>query len=215
MPPLQSFLLITREVEDQPVSLEQKTTREASLDAAKFIRLFYLRLTTQGVKTTLLWMYNVLNRWLIDRPSRGLSQITPQLFVGGQFRRRGWRVLQRWGISAVVNLRAEFDDRQLNLDLGRYCYIPAEDDQTPGLAELQQGAEFIAEEIQRGGKVYVHCGSGVGRAPTMAAAYLVSLGHAPEEAWGIIRRSRPFIRLTRVQREQIERLAESIRKPVP
>ncbi len=196
------------------MSLEQKTAREASLDAVKFVRLLYLRLTTQGVRTTLLWMYNVINRWLIDRPARSLSQITPQLFVGGQFRRRGWRVLQRWGITAVVNLRSEFDDRRLKIGLEQYLYIPTDDDQTPGLDELQQGAEFIAGEIRRGGKVYVHCGSGVGRAPTMAAAYLVSLGHAPGEAWEIIRQVRPFIRPTCVQREQIERLAEILRKPV-
>ncbi len=192
------------------MSLEQKTTHEASLDALKFFRLLYLRLTTQGVRVTLLWMYNVLNRYLIDRPARRLSQVTPQLFVGAQFGRRGWRALQRWGISAVVNLRGEFDDRRLGVDLGRYLYIPTEDDQTPSVDELRQGAEFIAGEIHQGGKVYIHCGSGVGRAPTMAAAYLISLGHVPEEAWEIIRRARPFIRPTRVQREQIERLAKTI-----
>ncbi len=197
------------------MSLEQKTAREASLDAWKFFRLLYLRLTTQGVRATLLWMYNVLNRWLIDRPARSLSQITPQIFVGGQFRRRGWRVLQRWGISAVVNLRAEFDDRKLGVDLGQYHYIPTEDDNTPTVDELREGAAFIAAEIERGGKVYIHCGSGVGRAPTMAAAYLVSQGRTPQEAWDLIRRSRPFIRPTRVQREQIERLAEAIRLPQP
>lgn len=194
------------------MSLGQKTAREASLDVLKFFRLLYVRLTTQGLKPTVLWIYNVINRWLIDRPARGLSQITPQLYVGGQFRRRGWRTLQGWGISAVVNLRSEFDDRQLGVDLGRYLYIPTEDDHTPSVDELRQGAEFIAEEIHRGGKVYVHCGSGVGRAPTMAAAYLVSLGHVPTEAWEIIRRARPFIRPTRVQREQIERLAQEIQR---
>lgn len=195
------------------MNLEQKTAREASLDVSKFFRLLYLRLTTQGVRTTLLWIYNVLNRTLIDHPARVLSQITPQLFVGGQFRRRGWRVLRRWGISAVVNLRAELDDRSLGVDLGRYLYLPTEDDQTPTVEELKQGVEFIAGEIQRGGRVYVHCGSGVGRAPTMAAAYLVSLGKTPQQAWEIIRRVRPFIRPTRVQREQLERLAGEIRQP--
>ncbi len=195
------------------MNLEQKTTREASLDISKFFRLLYLRLTTQGLRTTLLWMYNVLNRTLIDHPAQSLSQITPQLFVGGQFRRRGWRVLRGWGISAVVNLRAELDDRSLGVDLGRYLYLPTEDDQTPTVEELRQGVEFIAGEIQRGGKVYVHCGSGVGRAPTLAAAYLVSLGNTPQQGWEIIRRVRPFIRPTRVQREQLERLAREIHRP--
>lgn len=190
------------------MDLEKKTSREASLNIVKFFRLFFLRLTTQGFRTTLMWMYNVLNRWVIDRPVRRLSEVTPQLFVGGQFRRRGWQVLQRWGISAVVNLREEFDDRELGVDLGRYHYIPTEDDQVPSLEELAGGVAFIAEEIRHGGKVYIHCGSGVGRAPTMTAAYLVSLGNTPDTAWQTIRQARPFIRPTRIQVEQVKRLSE-------
>ena len=193
---------------------EQKTTREASLNVMKFFRLFYLRLTTQGARTTFLWLANVLNRYLIDHPIRRLCQVTPQLFVGAQFGERGWRVLKRWGISAVVNLRKEFDDIDLDIDLDRYHYIPTEDDNTPTLDELREGVEFIAAEIERGGKVYIHCGSGVGRAPTMAAAYFVSRGSSVQEACETIRRIRPFIRPTRVQREQLERLAVDY-KPKP
>ena len=128
---------------------EQKTTREASLNVMKFFRLFYLRLTTQGARTTFLWLANVLNRYLIDHPIRRLCQVTPQLFVGAQFGERGWRVLKRWGISAVVNLRKEFDDIDLDIDLDRYHYIPTEDDNTPTLDELREGVEFIAAEIER------------------------------------------------------------------
>jgi len=189
------------------VSLDQKTTHEASLDLSKFLRLLYLRLTTQGVRTTILWIHNIINRYLIDRPVQRLCQITPQLFVGAQFGKRGWSVLQRWGISAVINLRKEFDDIDLKVDIQRYLYIPTEDDNTPTLDELREGVDFIAAEIERGGKVYVHCGSGVGRAPTMAAAYLVYSGKTVSEAWEIIKKKRPFIRPTRIQREQLEQLA--------
>jgi len=195
------------------VSLDQKTSHEASLDTVKFFRLFYVRLTTQGVKATLLWMHNLVNRLIIDKPVRRLCQVTPQLFVGAQFHRRGWRVLKSWGVSAVIDLREEFDDRSLGVDLGRYLYIPTEDDHVPTIEELQQGVAFITNEIDHGGKVYIHCGSGVGRAPTMAAAYLVSLGSTPEAAWEIVRKARPFIRPTRVQVEQLERLAASQPQP--
>ncbi len=195
------------------MSLDQKTSHEASLDTVKFFRLFYVRLTTQGVKATLLWMHNLVNRLIIDKPVRRLCQVTPQLFVGAQFHRRGWRVISSWDVNAVVNLREEFDDRSLGVDLGRYLYIPIEDDHVPTLEELNRGVDFIASEIGRGGKVYIHCGSGVGRAPTMAAAYLVSLGSTPQTAWDLIRKARPFIRPTRVQVEQIERLAASQSQP--
>jgi protein-tyrosine phosphatase len=65
----------------------------------------------------------------------------------------------------------------------------------------------MLEEIERGGGVYVHCGAGVGRAPSMAAAYLVSTGLTADEAWATIREVRPFIRPKPEQMAQIERFA--------
>jgi protein-tyrosine phosphatase len=65
----------------------------------------------------------------------------------------------------------------------------------------------VQEEVANGGVVYVHCGSGVGRAPTMVAAYLISTGMAPEQAWACIQAVRPFIRPTPPQLEQIARFA--------
>ncbi|MBE9506635.1 MAG: dual specificity protein phosphatase family protein, partial [Chloroflexi bacterium] len=70
---------------------------------------------------------------------------------------------------------------------------------------------FIAEEVAQGGGIYVHCGAGVGRAATMAAAYLVSTGLTPDQAWARIREVRPFIRPKPVQIAQIERFAENLR----
>jgi protein-tyrosine phosphatase len=66
----------------------------------------------------------------------------------------------------------------------------------------------MAEQVANGGSVYVHCGSGIGRAPTMAAAYLISTGLTRDEAWETIRTVRPFIRPTAVQVERIEQFAD-------
>ena len=85
------------------------------MGVGKFFRLLRLRLLTQGLKPTLLWMANVFNRKLIDRPIRSQCQVTDQLFVGPQFKQRGWRELQSWGITGVVNLRREFDDLSLGV----------------------------------------------------------------------------------------------------
>ena len=43
---------------------------------------------------------------------------------------------------------------------------------------LMRGVEFISDEIssRENAKIYIHCAAGCGRAPTMAAAYLVSHG---------------------------------------
>jgi protein-tyrosine phosphatase len=77
------------------------------------------------------------------------------------------------------------------------------------LDDLRRGVAFIREEIARGGGVYIHCGAGVGRAPALAAAYLVSTGLSPQEAWARIRAVRPFIRPKPAQIEQIEQFAAS------
>ena len=169
--------------------------------------ILWSRFTKQGLRVSVLWAADHIVRILTGAPIRRVSQVTPQLHVGGQYRRRGWPELKKRGITAVVNLRTEFDDAAAGIAPERYLYLPAVDDTPPTLEQLRQGADFIAEEIARGGGVYIHCGAGVGRAPTMAAAYLVSTGLTPDEAWARIRAVRPFIRIKPEQAAQIERFA--------
>jgi protein-tyrosine phosphatase len=119
--------------------------------------------------------------------------------------------MKKRGITAVVNMRLEFDDLTAGLAPERYLYLPTVDDDAPTLEHLRQGADFIAAEVQRGGVVYVHCGSGIGRAAIMAAAYLVTTGQTPREAWATIRRARPFIRPTPPQLRQLERFAAQLK----
>ena len=173
--------------------------------------ILWLRFTKQGLRVSMLWAADHAVRILTGAPIRSVSQITPQLHVGGQYRQRGWPELAKRGITAVVNLRTEFDDAAAGIAPQRYLYLPAVDDTPPTLEQLRQGADFIADEIGRGGGVYIHCGAGVGRAPTMAAAYLVSTGLTPDEAWARIRAVRPFIRIKPEQAVQIERFAQDAR----
>src|SRR5690606_26126006 len=83
-------------------------------------------------------------------------------------------------------------------------HLPTVDNEAPSLIHLEQGVDFIREYVQKGEGVYIHCWEGLGRGPTMAAAYLVSTGLTPDEAWGKIRETRPFIRPTEVQQKQLE-----------
>jgi predicted protein tyrosine phosphatase len=159
------------------------------------------------MRTTLLWAADHTVRRISGANILALSRISPHLHVGGQYRRHGWPRLAARGITAVVNLRVEFDDQQAGIAPSSYLYLPTVDDHAPSLVHLEQGVQFIEQEAAQGGGVFVHCGSGVGRAPTMAAAYLVRTGMSPDEAWARIREVRPFIRPTLVQVEQLERFA--------
>jgi protein tyrosine phosphatase (PTP) superfamily phosphohydrolase (DUF442 family) len=174
----------------------------------KGLRIVWERVTRQGMRPTALWAVDHAVRMITGANIRGLSQITSQLHVGGQHRRRGWKRLEARGITAVVNMRHEVDDRARGIAPPRYLYLPTVDDQAPTLDQLREGVAFIEREIAEGGGVYIHCGAGVGRAATMAAAYLVHSGLTPEEAWARIRQVRPFVRPTPPQIAQLERFAE-------
>ena len=178
------------------------------MKAIKGLDILWKRLTRQGVGVTMWWAADHAVRILTGAPIRRVSQITPQLHVGGQYRRRGWPTLESRGITAVVNLRIEFDDAEAGIAPEHYLYLPTEDDHAPTLEALSTGVAFIAEEIKEGGAVYVHCGSGIGRAATMAAAYLIGSGLTLDEACARIREARPFIRPTPPQLQQIEHYAD-------
>ncbi len=160
-----------------------------------------------GVYNTTLEFMDRFGRLAAGNSPHRFTRVAPGLYVGGQHTRRGLERLTTAGVTAIVSLRDEYDDKQGRRAPKRYLYLPTVDNTPPRLEDLRQGVAFIHEEINRGGSVYVHCRSGVGRAPTMAAAYLVSTGLTPAEAWARIRAARPFIRPNRRQREQLERFA--------
>jgi protein tyrosine phosphatase (PTP) superfamily phosphohydrolase (DUF442 family) len=173
----------------------------------KGLGILWYRLKQQGLRTTALWVADHAVRLVMGAPIRSVTQITPHLHVGGQYRRRGWPYLASRGISAVVNMRSEFDDQSAGIAPPRYLHLPTEDDHAPTLEQLKTGTAFVADEISRGGCVYIHCGAGVGRAATMAVAYLVSTGMSPDAAWARVRKVRPFIRPTEAQIRQLGRFA--------
>jgi hypothetical protein len=168
------------------------------------------RLRTQGLRTTLLWAYGRGLPGITGVPLLEFCQVTPNLYVGSQFNLFGKRMLEQRGIQACVNMRIEKDDAAIGLALARYLHLPTVDDDAPSTENLQKGVEFIREIIQSGGKVYIHCGAGVGRAPTMAAAYLIAEGHSLDEALAMIRKVRPFITITPPQLQQLKQFKETL-----
>ena len=113
--------------------------------------------------------------------------------------------MERLGINASVNMRMEYDDTTDNLNLDQYCHLPTVDDQAPSLEQLNLGVEFINRVVAQGGRVYIHCSGGIGRAPTMAAAYFISQGLKIDKAIGLISRSRPFVYINQAQINQLGR----------
>jgi hypothetical protein len=173
--------------------------------AIKGIDILLARLREQGVPAVRLWLRDHLLRAIQGVSPFDTSRVAPGLYVGGQHYRRGLRRMAEEGITASVSLRQSIDDAGRGVAMERHLWLPTTDDTPPTLEQLAEAAEFIREVRRDGRGVYVHCASGVGRAPTTAAAYLVSLGLEPNEAWSVIRRVRPFVRPRAVQLKQVER----------
>ena len=169
------------------------------------------RLRTQGMWINLVWLYGRGIPKITGNPLIKYSQLTPQVYVGSQYGQAGKRKLERLGINGDVNMRLEFDDAAHGLALAHYCHLPTVDDDPPTLEHLKQGAEFMHQVMAEGGTVYIHCAGGIGRAPTMGAAYFISQGLSLEQAIALIKKSRPFIRIMPAQMTQLQRF-EAVQK---
>ncbi len=173
------------------------------------MRRLYLHFKYQGVRKGVLAAYDKIARCVTGGPLTRFCRVTKDLWIGGQPRGAGMRTLRSQGITAVVNMRSEYDYPELaKLHELKYLRLPTDDDGAPALDDLARGVEFITDEIESGGRVYVHCWEGVGRSATMAAAYLVNKGSTPGNAWKEIRRARPFIRPTAAQMKRLDEYAE-------
>jgi hypothetical protein len=169
----------------------------------KGIDIFLIRLREQGVPAVRLWLRDHLLRAILGVSPSDTSRVLPGLYVGGQHYRRGLRRMADQGITASLSLRRHSDDTGRGVALQRHLWLPTTDDTPPTLRQLAEAVEFIHDVRREGRAVYVHCASGVGRAPTTAAAYLVTLGLTPKQAWSLIRRARPFVRPRTAQLEQV------------
>ncbi|MEQ8676180.1 MAG: dual specificity protein phosphatase family protein [Aggregatilineales bacterium] len=182
----------------------------------EFLHIIFRRLRKQGLRTTLQWLHAVGLPFLTGRMTLRYSQILPKLYLGPQYGVLGKKTLEEAGVSASMSLRSEYNDQDFGLSFPEYSYLPTVDNTAPSLEHLDQGVAFIKRMLDDDRAVYVHCGSGVGRAPTAVAAYLIAeKGMTVEEAIKTIKDSRPFIRVLPPQIERLHEYKEHIKYADP
>lgn len=136
-----------------------------------------------------------------------VSIVEPDLLVGGEFRPNQWPQLHAMGVRAVLSLQAEREDRFSGGAPDRMLRLAVKDFTAPTLEQLAEGIAFISAAHRDGMRVLVHCHAGVGRAPLMAAAYLMyreALDH--QTALARVRAARPIIGLNPVQLARLREL---------
>jgi protein-tyrosine phosphatase len=135
-----------------------------------------------------------LMEWLTDVQPKQLnySDITPQIAVGGAFRRRQIKNLRQRGVTAVVDCRLEASDDPLALQSAGidFLHLPTLDRHGFTYAQLHEGVDWVLDHLDNGGRAFLHCEHGVGRGPLMACAVLVAQGHSAPEALRLVRTGR-------------------------
>jgi protein-tyrosine phosphatase/membrane-associated phospholipid phosphatase len=113
------------------------------------------------------------------RQCRPWDKVTPEVWIGRMLNDREAAEAIRLGVTAVLDLTAEFSEPEAFRALV-YRNIPILDLTAPSIDQLREMATFIDEESRKG-IVYIHCKIGYSRTAAAAAAYLL----ATEEAAGV------------------------------
>jgi protein-tyrosine phosphatase len=76
----------------------------------------------------------------------------------------------------------------------QFTQIPVVNRETMSLDQLDKAVDIIAQTVQRKGKVYVHCNTGLERSAMVVIAYLIKYQKlSVEQAVKFVKRQRPSI----------------------
>ena len=121
-----------------------------------------------------------------------MSWVTDSLAVGGRVHPHDIIALARLGITAVVDTRSEYcdDSNAMAREHIELLYLPTPDTYPLSVEQLQQGATWVEERIQKGGRVLIHCEHGVGRSVLLTCAVLVNEGMNAQSALTLVQEKR-------------------------
>lgn len=137
-----------------------------------------------------------------------MTWVTDRIAVGGGI----WNEIKMievasTGVTHVINMQIEFDDRHLGIPHDIYVlWNPTDDDFQFKPAELfERGVGFALEALEKPGtKVFIHCAAGVHRAPMMTLAVLRAMGWDLKDAKKLIQKRRPVVDFADVYVRSVE-----------
>jgi protein-tyrosine phosphatase len=137
-----------------------------------------------------------------------MTWVTDQIAVGGGiWNDDNMEELVKRGVTHIIDMQIEFDDRPLAEPYPvKVLFNPTDDDFLPKPPRLfQAGVDFALDALEdAGNKVYIHCAAGVHRAPMMTLAILRVLGWPLDKAKAVIQERRYVVDFADVYVESVE-----------
>src|SRR4029077_5734025 len=142
-----------------------------------------------------------------------MTWVTDRIAVGGGiWNDENMAELVEQGVTHIVDMQIEFDDRPLAEPYPvKVLFNPTDDDFLPKPPQLfQAGVEFaLAALDEPKSRVYIHCAAGVHRAPMMTLAILRVLGWSLKEAKAVIQERRYVVDFADVYVESVEEFVKA------
>jgi protein-tyrosine phosphatase len=142
-----------------------------------------------------------------------MTWVTDRIAVGGAiWNAQSMKELVEAGVTHVVDMQIEFDDRPLAEPWGiAVLWNPTDDDFLPKPPELlKRGVDFALQALDDPeARLYIHCAAGVHRAPMMTLAVLCALGWKMDPAMQLIESKRPVVDFADVYVESVRRFIET------
>jgi hypothetical protein len=124
-----------------------------------------------------------------------MSWVTGRIAVGGGiWNAENMAALVKAGVTHIIDMQIEFDDRPLAEPFGvKVLWNPIDDDFQPKPPEVfERGVQFAKKALNEPEtKLFIHCAAGVHRAPMMALGLLGALGFKMKDAMRMIETRRP------------------------
>ncbi len=121
-----------------------------------------------------------------------MSWITIHLAVGGRIHPEDIKALAAAGVTHVVDTRSEYcdDAEALAKEHIELLHLPTDDMRPLTIEQMLQGAQWVQERMEKGGRVLIHCEHGVGRSALLTSAVLVYEGMHAYDALHLVQEKR-------------------------